>query len=1325
MIRLPKNKDPELRAHQEWLGYVQPVGLVVSVPALLAAQAHVNRNIVPEHRRFLDWVKEVQLDDGEDPVRAITDLRGLLEKVFRWEPGDLVGGNGDDPQLASLELTLPEYNETLRPTYAVKEIDPEGENASPWLMLLQVIGIASDFDKVAEKEERRWQASAQARFERLLREKEIPIGLLTNGTHLRLVYAPRGETSGHVTFPVQAMSEVAGRSIFAALHTLLSADRLFTLPRKQRLATILSESRKYQNEVSAKLADQVLGALWELLRGFQAADEVSNGRLIDQTTREDPNHIYGGLLTVLLRLVFLLYAEDQGLMADDSVYTRNYSVTKLYERLREDAGHFPDTMDQRYGAWAWLLSLFRMVFDGGDHGNFHLPTRHGQLFNPDEYPFLEGRPYGVARVMGERFEVPLVSDGCIHRVLQGLLVLGGERLSYRSLDVEQIGSVYEAMMGYSVERSSSRSLAVRPKHVVFDVDILLEVEPGKRGKWLRDTTECDLAGNAATAVKAAETAEDVVAALGRKVSHRTPQLLPPGTLYLQPTEERRRSGSHYTPRELTEPIVRTTLRPVLEALGKRPKPEQILDLKVCDLTMGSGAFLVETCRQLAEKLVESWSIHDCMPDIPPDEEPLLHARRLIAQRCLYGVDKNPFAVNLAKLSLWLVTLAKDHAFTFIDHALKCGDSLLGLSLEQIRAFTWKTKKKDFGPLFEGLTEAVSKANIWRAKLQAFGEGEYLQKKEAHREAEDALHDARLTGDLVIAAFFGAERDRAREDLRLNLRNKVDVWRAGQGNVLELQSIVDILRSDPTPAPAFHWKIEFPEVFDRERPGFDAFVGNPPFVRGKRISTFFGSNYLDWLATCHEETNNCGDLVAHFFRRAFSRIRDGGTIGLIGTDTISEGDTRHTGLRWICKSGGEIYSAVRKFDWPGAASVFVSIVHIYKGDWLTARTLDNRIVDKITAFLFHQGSHDDPAPLLSNEKKCFCGPMVYGTGFTFDDSDTTGKASSIATMREIVRSEPRYSDLISPYLGGAEFNAHPSQSHHRYVINFGEMSLEEAKRFPELLRIVEEKVKPERELMNRKAYRERWWQFAEKQTALLQERVRFRRCLMHPFTFTHLAFAFVPAETVIAGPHYALLFEEYHDFCVLQSRLHDVWVKSFASTIGHGRRYAASDTFRTFPFPEDWQTKPTLEAAGKIYYEFRADLMVKNDEGLTRTYNRFHDPGEQDPGILRLRDLHAAMDRAVLDAYGWSDLRPTCEFLLDYEEDEDDDDSGPARKRKKPWRYCWPNNFRDEVLARLLVLNQKRAEQERRRGVTAKGKSKKGRKSKARSESKNQTGKLFE
>ena len=167
------------------------------------------------------------------------------------------------------------------------------------------------------------------------------------------------------------------------------------------------------------------------------------------------------------------------------------------------------------------------------------------------------------------------------------------------------------------------------------------------------------------------------------------------------------------------------------------------------------------------------------------------------------------------------------------------------------------------------------------------------------------------------------------------------------------------------------------------------------------------------------------------------------------------------------------------------------------------------------------------------------------------------------------------------------------------------------------------------------------------------------------------------------------------FSILQSRPHETWARFFASSMKDDLRYTPSDCFETFPFPDAWEARADLESTGKRYYNFRADLMVRRGEGLTRTYNRFHDPNEDGADVVTLRSLHAAMDRAVLDAYGWRDIPTDCVFLLDYEIDEDE-----WGARKKPYRYRWPDDIRDEVLARLLELNAERAAEEAQAGTAA-------------------------
>jgi hypothetical protein len=273
-----------------------------------------------------------------------------------------------------------------------------------------------------------------------------------------------------------------------------------------------------------------------------------------------------------------------------------------------------------------------------------------------------------------------------------------------------------------------------------------------------------------------------------------------------------------------------------------------------------------------------------------------------------------------------------------------------------------------------------------------------------------------------------------------------------------------------------------------------------------------------------------------------------------------------------------------------------------------------------------------------------------------------------------------------------------------------MTEEEARRWPNLMAIIEDRVKPQRMQQNREIRKRYWWRFGETTPALYNAVQDLQRVLVISRVGQAGAFTFLPAGIVYSEELVVFPLPTHRHFSVLQSRIHDVWGRFFASSMKDDLRYTPSDCFETFPFPEALATDQKVEAVGKEYYEFRAALMVKNNEGLTKTYNRFHDPNETSADIKKLRELHAAMDRAVLDAYGWADLQPTCEFLLDYEEDEDEEESG-GRQRKKPWRYRWPDPFRDEVLARLLELNKQRAEQERLSGAAAEEKAGRKRKRK--------------
>ena len=1341
---MPK-PDPHIAAHLEWLGFVRPTGLVVSATALDHHGANLNRHDAEGQQLLQACVVERRINGDAEPQPVLPDFAAFARNVLDWNfsRGEYAG-TPEAPLPPELEVRLPDTGETLVPQFAVRRavgkqpanrhVPREVQDAStsttttesPWQLLVSTTAPTQDFDAVV-RTKGGTDASPHSTMERLLRGTGAPAGLLFNGTALRLISAPRGESSGWLDFRVADMVQPAGRPIAAAMRLLLGENRLLSRVAKKNLAGLLAESRKFQNEVSERLAEQVLHALYELLRGFQAAHETSRGQLLTVPLRDNPDDIYRGLLTLVLRLVFLLYAEERDLLPQDDTYLSGYSLSGLHQRLTEDAAQHPDTMDQRYGAYAQLLALFRMIHDGAHSGAMKLPPRHGALFDPERYRFLEGRGHqiGGARQVSERIEAPWVSDGTIYRVLEKLIVLGGERISYRALDVEHIGSVYQTMMGFRLEQASGRSIAIKAakKHgapATVDLEALLQQEPNRRAKWMQERTDRKLTDKTRKAVSQAETIADAHAALDSAIDKdATPDLVAANAIVLQPSEERRRSGSHYTPRELTEPIVRTTLEPILNRLREEqagaPLPAQILNLKVCDPAMGSGAFLVEACRQLADALVDAWRTHDAVPNIPADETETIFARRLIAQRCLYGVDRNPVAVDLAKLSLWLITLARDHPLTFLDHALRHGDALVGLTKRQIATFHWKGDAPEFQQGFEAMKadEHLKKAAELREHIREAPDDTPDQElRHLWDDARSEASNVRLLGDLALAAFFEGKKPKEREDQRAKFAAAVSA-----GNLAEYRSWLDEKREDDPLMAPFHWEIEFPEVFERENPGFDAVVGNPPFAGKNTVAAANVERYPDWLKELHEESHGASDLVAHFFRRAFNLIRDDGALGLIATNTIAQGDTRNTGLRWICEHGGEIYDVNTRVKWPGLAAVVVSVLHIHKGSFAHPKHLDGEAVEKITAFLFHRGGYSDPARLKANARQSFQGSIVLGMGFTFDDTDRKGVATPLAEMHKLIADNPRNKEAIFPYIGGEEVNTSPTHAHHRYVINFHDYPLRredigelwkdaDAERrrelrreavvpedypasvaadWPELHGIVRERVKPERDVQNRKALRERWWHYAEKRPGLSSATAEGTRLLAISSVSQHVAFAFLPARMVYSHALFVFPFDGSAAFCALQSRCHEIWSRFFASSLEERLRYTASDCFETFPFPPNWHTRQDLEAPGKAYYDYRAALMIDNNEGLTKTYNRFHDPNDDSPPIAKLRTLHADMDRAVLNAYGWQDIPTTCEFLLDYEIDTEE-----YRNKKKPHRYRWPNEVRDEVLARLLELNAQRA-----------------------------------
>jgi hypothetical protein len=1277
--------DNDRRFHEEWLGLIQPIeGLVFSVPVLADAEiaAHVRPEITTQLKGYLE---------GPEEAPRLRSTREFFAEFL---------GYGEDAAMLVDRDALPsdvsfyavEGQQEIRPSFAIARLedDPKREN-SPYIALVWDLATDAGADLApalsldrAESSTGPWSYPPTAKFERLLRKTKVPIGFLSNGRELRLLYAPEGQSSGHLTFRFAQLNHAAGRSMLAALSLLFSAHAAYGASEGKTYEGLLAESRRRQADVTHALAEQVFEAVEILLAGFELAstrDCVGDAPdWLRAALEHEGDHLYQGVLSVVLRLVFLLYSEDQGLLpVDNDFYAENLSVLGLYESLAGDAGAHVESMHHRYGAYGRLLNLFRAVFLGVQHGDLRLPPRRGQLFDPSAYPFLEGGlPTWTSAIQdaGERADThpPSLDDGTLHDVLRRLIVFEGQRLSYRALDVEQIGSVYESLMGYHVRRLESDAVRVGKHGVWVEAEAILSSKPADREQLLKDV--CGLSGAQLTSVEAAlkdiqgkkpsanasssapaTHAEALLVVLeplapgGKKqLSRHRAQA---GRMVLQPGDERRRSGSHYTPRKLTQGIVQRTLEPILKCLGAEPTPEQILSLKVCDPAMGSGAFLVETCRHLAEALVAAWTRSGELSALTETwSDPLLHARRLVAQRCLYGVDKNAAAVELAKLSLWLVTLSRELPFTFVDHALRHGDSLVGLSLEQISAFDWAPQAQ-LETMSRALNDALEQSLQYRAQILDLADEEdpVSQRDKQHLldYAQQATAQMRMIADICVGAFFAEEKDKARRDERKRRLHLVNRYLHGESDLLpELQDLADRIRAQHAP---FHWMMEFPEVFYQERPDplaggdangaafMEAFVGNPPFLGGPNISVHHGAEYVDWLkTTVHGDRGNRGqcDLSAFFVRRAAALLGEHGAFGLIATNSIGQGDTRSIGLQHLLAEGWALVDVTSSMPWPGAAVVTVTVVVAAHGRVLDHATLrlDGNCVEALNSRLAARPEREDAARLAANQGAAFIGVKIYGNGFTLTPDERD----------KLLQSSDRNALRIHPYLGGQEVNSSPTQTFDRYVVDFGDASLREAEQWPDLVRIVRERVKPERDQLplknawNRDVAK-RWWQFAASRPELNAATHGLDRCLVTARVSKHLMLSFQPSGRILSEQLFAFPLPNDTAFAVLQSRVHEPWARLLSSSMKTDLRYAASDCFETFPFPQpDPRTViPTLEAAGHALYGARADYMRDTDQGLTKTYNALKDPKSADVPILHLRGLHEAMDRAVLDAYGWFDL----------------------------------------------------------------------------------------
>lgn len=1336
--------------HNEWLSMIEVSGpfLAVSVLEKIFPQGLESLETFRKTRfrsAYDEWRDAVVEDDPQLPElhRAWNEL--VLRELLEYEDTVL------QPSKTDCIYTSPDGDGQFSPDIVLRS-DSGGDP----MLFVSIQPVGTDLEKVKVGDG--WPVPIFERMTLLCRAKGVRLGLITNGERWMIVNAPVGNTSAHISWYARLWFQEP--VTLKAFQSLLSVRRWFG-PEEETLPAMLEDSLQHHEEVTDTLGEQVKRAVEVLVQCLDKADQDRNRELLHDVP---PAELYEAGLTVMMRLVFVLCAEERGLLLlGDSIYDQYYAISTMRGQLAEEADqHGHEVLERRHDAWTRLLAVFRAVYGGVEHESLRMPALGGSLFDPDRFPFLEGRSKGTHWLDTPAQPLP-IDNRTVLLLLEALQVLeqrgGALLLSYKALDVEQIGHVYEGLLEHTVRRLPKDTLGLLGSQKAKNPNIALaELESAQL-----DGEETLISIVEATTLRSRSAISN---ALTKKVDDATfgnivtvsggdmelAKRLKPFAHLLRSDAwddfivyransfavtlgaDRRETGTHYTPKSLAESIVETTLEPVAYVGPAKGKPREewqlkssaeLLDLKICDPAMGSGAFLVQVCRWLSERLVETWGKETAqgkfimvdgvalesagsaepMPDSL--DERLLIARRLVAEKCLYGVDLNPLAVELAKLSIWLITLAKGRPFGFLDHNLRSGDSLLGLhKLEQLTKFSLHLEKKRTISIFASNIEAaVTDALAFRKKLRDtpirdIRDVQYMERLD-HKARQKLEHIEHIADAMIGKALAPGGYERPLESTMDNLSTWAAAYiegdnETGQKIISEARKSLSInLPADKPPRKPFHWALEFPEVF--ERGGFDGVVGNPPFMGGQKITSAMGDCYRDYLV---EEIafgkRGSSDLVAYFFIRAHSLLSAQGYLGLIAVNTISEGNTREVGLDLILSLGSSIYSAKPNVAWPGKANVVTSSVHISKSKWKGNKYIDSNYATSINSALT-QRENWQPVKLVANRNTAFQGTIILGDGFIID-SDT------YANWRE---SDKTSCNVVFPYLIGKEVNQSPTHQPGRYVINFYDWSSEKSSDFTNAFRQVEEKVKPVRANNKRKERRENWWLFAERASKLYHSLGRGHSFEKHPKIWNktkkpfdqvivfatgatkYSCFTFVPNTYIYAHSLCVIASRSFSLFACLSSDIHTIWAWEHGSRMKQDLRYTHGDIFETFPFPTDVleDDNKQLSELGKQFFNQRSSYMKDSGKGMTKFYNDLHDPSNSLKQIEELRTLQVNINNTVLNAYGFVDRDLNHDFhKVGY------------LPEGKNIRFTISEKAREELLYTLAILNKDRYEEEVTQGL---------------------------
>jgi len=1308
----------QLSQHAEWLSLIEVSGPFLAEVILKEAFPQGLEKIDPFKKKsfrntYDEWRETIDSHDVEDI--AIKEkihqewINWVIKFGLEWdegEDGDILKQGDAIPE--DIKLSLLEHNLILKPEFAVYA----NENEKPYLLLTSY-PANTNLEEVIKADS--WSASPAERMAQLCRAVGTRLGIVTNGEQWLFIDAPEGGITTYASWYARLWSQEL--VTLQAFYSLFNIGTIFNgFEDARKLIELLDESLKHQDEVTETLGLQVSRAVEVLVQSLDRINHDHNGKLLEGV---EPTELYEAGLTLMMRLVFLLCAEERGLLLlGDETYEANYALSTLRLKLREEAGlHGEEVLSYRKNAWSRLLALFRAVYGGVEHENMRMPALGGSLFDPDRFPFLEGREKGSKWKIEEAKPLP-IDNRTVLLFLDAIQIYRGRTLSYRALDVEQIGYVYEGLLEKTVVRATDVTLELngskKAKKPWLELKELASAELGSDAavkKLLKERTESSAGRITSDLNKVLTDAQldRLLAACHNDTELRdrikpyyhflrldawaNPLLYPKDAFMVTTGADRGETGAHYTPKSLTESIVETTLEPVayIGPADGKPRKEwqlkssaELLELKVCDPAMGSGAFLVQVCRWLSERLVEAWgkdtgqgkfiTVDGVALESPGSAEPmpdslderLLIARRLVAEKCLYGVDLNPLAVELAKLSIWLITLAKSRPFGFLDHNLRSGDSLLGLhKLEQLTTFSLHPEKKQTISIFASNIEAAVRDALSLRKelretpIRDIQDVQYMELLD--QEARQKLEHIEHVADAMIGeALASGGNQRALDKAMDNLSTWMAAYIEGD-NETGRKIIAEARKSLSTDLPAgkpprkpFHWALEFPEVFLRDNGGYDAIVGNPPFAGGQKITGSFGTAYREYLIKyLAEGERGSADLVSYFFRRVSGLIRANKTFGLIGSKTISEGASRRVGLGALLSKNFTIYNATARYIWPGEAAVIVSIVHCYNGSYKGKRYIGDEKVDEVTTALsvFDIG---DLVKIKENENISFQGCITRGTGFFLNEHEIQKKS--------LIENENEY---VYPYYTGEFLNTQPIGSKpKRYAINLWDMSLKKAMSFPNLLKIIEENVKPYRLekkengswRIGQQRVRENWWLY-ESTRPKLYKTIRkdhyFENSnntkISNEVTYLvsariskYLIFEIASEMAVYADTVIVTAYNDMTHWSVLSTYFYDNWVRRLSSTLGETLRYAPTDSFVYFPFPDiDGNADEKIPIN---YYEFRKSLSNSREIGVTNLINQVCDPTINDAEITELREKIEENEKWVLSLYGWDDIAIKFDFI---------------------------------------------------------------------------------